>query len=534
MLLAGAVGRGRAAVFQFSVPVATAKGSNRAWLWIPPAAPEVRGVVMAGMTLMEREFVKDEVIRRACADEQIALAFLNCGLAAADLSQVLADLAAVSGYDELAHAPLLFVGHSAGGPQAKDCAIRFADRCFGVVQYRGGVPGGGSAVPPGIPALMMLGQFDEFGGTMRDETGREAWEGGRDALAAFRAADARNLGSVVVEPGAGHFGWSDRNAAYLALFLRKAARARIRADWPSSFLLQVQQKVETPRLPSLREIEPSGGWLTDLSLKTGGRFKAAPYDEYQGPRTSAAWHFDQEMAEATAAYHAGLWGRRDQFIKWSDPVWVDAGARFFFTQIQWVGDGQTLDVHPVYADKIPGQYDGKGPRWPEAGKPVGHCGAPILVKAVSGPVEVVGTNRLRIRFDALAPATEGGRITFMAWSAGDAEYRYTEQVGMMPRGFSGLKTGRPQRISFESLPNLRPDSAPVRLRATSDAGLLVEFYVAHGPAVVTDGMLGIAELPARAEFPIVVKVVAWQFGRGVEPYVPTATAVEQTIQIEKP
>jgi hypothetical protein len=31
-----------------------------------------------------------------------------------------------------------------------------------------------------------------------------------------------------------------------------------------------------------------------------------------------------------------------------------------------------------------------------------------------------------------------------------------------------------------------------------------------------------------------VKVVAWQFGRGVEPLVKTATPVEQTVLIEAP
>jgi hypothetical protein len=455
------------------------------------------------------------VIRKACADEQLALVFLKCGLGAADLQKVLDDFARVSGNDELARAPLFFVGHSAGGPQAKERAIQFADRCFGVVQYRGGVPGGSNAVPPGIPALMMLGQFDEFGGTMRDDTGREAWEGGRNALAAFRAANECNLGSVVVEPGAGHFAWSERNAKYLALFLRKAARAVIGAG-------------------SLRDINPASGWLTDLALKPGGRFNAAPYDTYPGPRTNAAWHFDREMAEATAAYHAGLSGRRDQFIRWSDPFYVDAGARFFLTKFQWVGDGQTFEVHPVYAEKYPGLHDGKGPRWPDAGRPVGHSPEPILVRPVGGPVVVAGTNRFQMQFDGLAPASEGGRVTFMAFSAGDAEFRYTEQVGMMPRGFNGFKTGKPQRITFAPLPNLKPDSKPLKLTAASDAGLPVEFYVAHGPAVVTNGMLAIHELPARAKFPIEVKVVAWQFGRGVEPLVQTATPVEQTIKIEKP
>jgi len=522
-LLTFIASEGCAAVFQFSLPLVTAKGTNRAWLWIPPSAPQVRGVVMAGMTLMEREFVKDPVIRRACAEEQLAIVFLDCGLSAPDITKLLAELAWTSGYDELAHAPLFFVGHSAGGPQAKQCAVKFADRCFGVVQYRGGGPGGSNAVPPGIPALMMLGQFDEFGGTMRDENGRESWEGGRDALAAFRAADERNLGSLVVEPGAGHFAWSERNATYLALFLRKAAQWRL------------------PVIPAsgsapgrLREIDPQRGWLTDLDLGNSTPYKPASCNQYAGPRANAAWHFDRELAEATVAYHVGLTGKRDQFIRWTDPVWVDAGARFFFTRVQWVDDGQTFEVHPTYADRYPGLYDGKGPRWALAGQQAGHASTPILVKTVGGPVMAVGAHRLRMRFDALAPASEGGRVTFMAYSQGDAEYRYTELVGMMPRGFGGLKNGKPQTITFAPLPNLKPDSPPLKLNATSDAGLPVEFYVTCGPAIIKEGMLRMAELPSRARYPIIVRVVAWQFGRGLEPLVQTAVPVERTFHIEKP
>lgn len=515
LLLLAIVNTLDAAVFQFSVAVTTARETNRAWLWIPPSAPQVRGVVMAGMTLMEREFVKDETIRRACADEHLALVFLNCGLSSPDLPQVLAELASVSGYDELARAPLFFVGHSAGGPQAKACAIKFADRCFGVVQYRGGVPGGSNSVPPGIPALMMLGQFDEFGGVMRDDSGRETWEGGRDQLAAFRAVDERNLGSIVVEPGAGHFAWSKRNADYLAIFLCKAAQACI-----------------TPE-GKLRAIDYRRGWLTELPGRGSARHPAAPYERYAGLKTNAAWHFDEELARATLAYHANLNGKRDQFIRWADPVWVDAGARHFFTKVSWVGDGQTFEVHPVYADKYPGLHDGRGPRWPNAGKPVGHSDAPILVKPVGGPVVAVGTNRLRIQFDALAPAGEGGRVTFMACSVGDTEYRYTEQVGMLPRGFGAFKNGKPQTITFAPLPRLKAGSPPVKLNAASDAGLPVEFHVAYGPAIVKDGNLCVAELPLRAKYPIAVKVVAWQFGRGIVPLVQTAKPVEQMTFIDK-
>jgi len=513
-----------AAVFQHTVAVATDRGEQAAFLWVPPEAGQVRGVVMGGMTLMEREFAKDPQIRRACADQQLAIVFLKCGLGAVDIRKVLDDLAKASGYGELSVAPLLFVGHSAGGPQAKAAAVKLASRCFGLVQYRGGGPWGGQELPPGIPALMMVGQFDEFGGTMRDEAGREQWEGSRDGLAAFRAKDERNLASLVVEPGAGHFAWSDRNAAYLGLFLRKAAAARIPPARP----------IDAAKPVALKRIDPRGGWLTDLTIKAPGEHEPAACDKYRGEKSKAAWHFDEETARATVAYHAGGFGKKDQFIAWSDPYWVDAGARFFFTQLKWVGDGQSFEVHPVYAGKYPSQHNGRGPRWPRAGQPAAHSTAPIRIRPVSGSVVAAGPNTFRMQYDSLAPATESSRVTFLACSVGDGQYRYTEQVGMMPRGFKGLTKGTEQTITFPPIGELKVGGAPVALKATSDAGLPVEYHVAFGPARVEDGKLQVAELPARATFPIAVKVVAYQFGRGVEPFVRTAPPAEQTTRIVKP
>ena len=507
-------------VFQYMIPVATPKAKSSAFLWIPPEAKQVRGILMVGMTLGERELVKDERIRKACADERLAIVFLKTGLGSVDIQKTLDDLAKASGYRELAVAPLFFVGHSAGGPQAKTAAVKMADRCFGVMQYRGGAPSWDPPLPPGIPALMMLGQFDEFGkAMMRDDKGRENWENGRDELAGFRAKDPDNLGSIVIEPGAGHFAWSGRSAAYQALFLRKAAQARI-PDW--------SMDAKTP--VHCKRVDLASGWLTDLTINASGH-PPARFGAYKGDKARAAWHVDRELAEATLAYHQGL-GKKDQFIRWTDSYSVEAGARFFFKDVSWVDDGQTFEVHPAYAATYPKtQKDGKGPRWPLAGKPVGHSQTPIKVRMVGGPFVAIGANRFRMRFDALAPATGAGRGTFLAYSEGDAEYRYTEQVGMMPKSFSGLDAGKEQTITFPPIGDLKANAAPVLLKATSDSGLPVEYYVAYGPVIIDNGKLRIAQIPARPTFPIEVKVVAYQFGRGLEPLVKTAQPVERSMRI---
>ncbi len=101
-------------------------------------------------------------------------------------------------------------------------------------------------------------------------------------------------------------------------------------------------------------------------------------------------------------------------------------------------------------------------------------------------------------------------------------------------GFKGITKGKDQTITFPPIGNLKANGGQVELTATSDAGLAVEYYVAHGPATIAHGKLKIEELPVRAAFPLAVKVVAYQFGRGAEPLVKTAVPVEQTIRNEKP
>jgi hypothetical protein len=330
-----------------------------------------------------------------------------------------------------------------------------------------------------------------------------------EAFRAFRAAEPARIVTLAVEPGAGHFAWSDRNGRLAALFIRKAAQA------------------------IGRRLDHTAGWLTDSDLKQP-QAPPAPYVEFTGDAATANWHFDREMAEAVVAYHRGLTGKRDQFLRWKNPYWVDAGTRYFFHNIAWVGDGQTFEVEPAYADTYPTPQPGGGPRWALAGQPAGHSTTPIRVRPVSGPIEAVGSNRLRFRFDSVAAVSDGYRATFLAYSDGDADYRYTELVGMLPRGFKGLTEGKDQTITFPPLPDVKATGDIIELQATSDAGLPVEYYVAWGPAAVQDGRLRITEIPARARYPIEVKVVAWQFGRGLDPRVKTAAPVERTFWIRAP
>ncbi len=309
------------AVFQYRIDIEVTQRDKtlqkQAFLWIPPKADQVRGAIICGMTLMEQHFVKDPQIRLACEDEKLAIVFMRCSLRHPDLQTVLDRFAERSGYRELSVIPMIFVGHSAGGGPALEHAAKVPGRCIALIQYRGGMPSVNKPIDPGIPSLAMLGQFDEFHGRMRTEDGVESWERALETLRVYRKNHPTSLASAIVEPGAGHFAWSDRNAAYLSQYIRKASRARI----PPAGNADAEKAVV------LKKIEYESGWLCSFDLKK--REPGAPVPDYGGDPVGAMWCFDEELAGATHAYHSGITGRKDQFLKWEDRYWVDAGARFF-------------------------------------------------------------------------------------------------------------------------------------------------------------------------------------------------------------
>jgi hypothetical protein len=513
---------GSQAIFQYTRPVTT--GDNKSFmsfLWVPPEAKEIRGVFVAGHTVIEREFVKTAALRAVCAEQKLAILFLKGGLMSTDIAKLLSEYAQQTPYAELAGAPMCFIGHSAGGPQAQQTAVKYADRCFGLIQYCGGGPYDGQELAASVPSLMVIAQFDEHSGTMRSAEGREQWMRYPTAMADYRAKNPQRLASLIVQPGAGHFNLSARNIGYMTEFVRAAAAARIPATWTMS----------GANGPTLITIPATAGWVSDFDLKAPKQAPAA-YDKYAGDKTTANWHLTEALAKATVKYHEGL-DRKDQFIQWTNPNWVDAGVRYYFNDLKWVDDGQTFEVNPEYRKTYPEALP-NGPRWALTGQPVGHSNAPIQIAQVSGPLVPVGTNKLRVVYDALAGVGEYERFNFLAFSLGDQEYRYTEVIGMAPRGFKSLNDGKSQTITFPPLANLKPNSPPMALTATSDAGLPVEYYISYGPAVVKDGKLHLAEVPARAQYPLGVQVVAYQFGKGNAPKVKSAAPVIQVIQIEKP
>lgn len=277
------------------------------------------------------------------------------------------------------------------------------------------------------------------------------------------------------------------------------------------------------------------GWILPLEPRPFRKDQLVSAGADQNEMNVGSWYPTRELAEKAVEFHAGITGKKDQFIRWENRHWVDAGARFFFMGLQFEPGTSVFQTNPVYAEKVPGQFDGKGPRWHHAGDTVENSGLPIEVVPIAGPIESAGDGKLRIRYSTPFPQGERNRYTFMARSPGNDTFRHTEQVGMAPRGYKGIRKGKPQVLTFPELPSEIPStSSPIELGAISDSGLPVDYYVAYGPGAVVEGKLVITDVPKRATFPIEIKVVATQPGSVKGPAIQQAEKAEQVLQITAP
>ncbi|MCY3019340.1 MAG: hypothetical protein NTW87_09985 [Planctomycetota bacterium] len=520
-----------AEVYQYAVEAKDSEGKNiTAFLWVPPEAGRIKGVLVGGLTLMEPAFAGDPLIRQACVDEKLAVVYFAPALDAVFnykeknsgelLQKALDDLAQLSGYREIAVAPLFPFGHSVSTLFASHAVCWNPGRCFGALLFKGGIsfpandPG---ASMLGVPILAVKGQFEEFGpgpsGVLRDFEDREAaWKGMRDRLLALRGKDDHHLVSLLVEAGASHFAWSERVSTYVALFIRKAAQRRI-PDWPA----------DSKGPPKLNEIDPASGALSSGDIGQAGE-QAANYKAFKGSPAKSMWHLDLELAAAHDAFHKGAFSKKPQFVTFADPksgkaIFVGHDLRLKLG-VNW-SEADTFKVAGTFLDQAPDKY-------PKVDGPVGHADGPVLFRAYGGTVEQTGADTFRVRLDGRQKV----RAEILAYHTGNPTYRYAEQQGraVLPER---LTQGKPQAIKFPETGPLRPDSPPVKLLATSDSGLKVRFYVEYGPAMIEEDTLKITEMPTRAVLPLKIKVVAYQYGSAVEPLVQSAEAVKQEILVVK-
>jgi len=530
VLLLFLVNPSQAAEWQWSVP----ESNSRAYLWAPPDCQRIRAIVLANHNMIEQGVLEHPTMRKALSDLGIAEVWVVPGLdikfdPAGDAGKRFQDLmdrlADVSGYEELKLVPVVTFGHSANATWPWNFAAWNPGRTLAVLSIHGDAPetnlpgfggkncGWGNRNIDGVPGLMVMGEY-------------EWWEDRLTPMFAFKQKYPKAALALLADAGHGHFDYSDELVSFLAMFIRKAAQTRL-------------PELSPPGKPAeLKAVEPEKGWRIDRWRKDKSPVAlAAPYAEYKGDTNTAFWCFDEEMAKATEEYYVVARGKKPQLLSvTNDRMDLEQGCgepvapRFIPIE-----DGMSFKLKAAFVDVVPDR--GNAARWADmpVGSALGHAtgGGPIVLSRIVGPVEKVDENTFRLHFGR-AEYTQDRRnndMWLLASHPGDRQYKSAVQQ-LMVRAVPN-KDGKLQTITFPELCDVKDGTKTVKLSATSDAGLPVQYYILEGPAEIDGDALKITDIPLRSKFPIKVTVVAWQWGFSGKDGVQTAVPVERTFKIVK-
>lgn len=489
---------------------------SQAYLWIAPACQEVRAVLVAQHNMEEITLMEDAAFRQRMGELGVAQVWVhpsfNHGFDFRDgawetLDAILHDLAAVSGYEELASAPLIGIGHSAAASWPYYLAAYKPERTLACISVSGQWPYHrdnwlchdiwGERTIDCIPCLETMGEYESA----------EGW-----ALRGLKERREHPLLplSMLACPAEGHFAYTPEKAQYIALFIRKALQ--------------------------YGHVDPTKeGWLAERWLRNQPpTTEPAPVAEYKGNREEAFWFFDREMVEATQAYQARFRALKPQLAG------LKQGGEFVpqrNTHMQLhptcttSEDGVTIPLEAAMYSEVPVGHN-RLPAW--TGRKVGEpleqgAGAPRL-SIISAPAEVVDEG-LRIAWNRLVQWSDKEvELDFAVVHPGDEHFKAAVQQAriMMPvRRAEGMG----QTIDFAPLRDVKRGTKSLPLKAVASSGLPVKFYVDAGPARVEGNRLVLTPLPPRTKYPVRVTVVAWQYGRTTHPEVATAEPVRQTFYI---
>ena len=526
------------AEWQWSVPVKGAienAGRSRAFLWIPPNCKRIRGVIVAQHNMEEIMILENPGFRKAmselgfaeiwCAPSFDHLFRFNQG--AGDVfNGMMNDLANESGYTELNDIPIVPMGHSAAASWPYYFAAWNPERTLAAISVSGQWPYfrnkdfapdiWGDKNNDFVPCLETMGEYESAG----------SWS--TEGLKERQQHPLMPL-SMLACPGEGHFSSSDKKAEYIALYIRKAVQYRMSKDLPVSGSVK------------LRLIDPSKtGWLVEKWIPNHPPTIApAPVNQYKGDTKQAFWFFDEELAKATVDYETAYRGLKPQLVGYQQGGKMVPQSNTHLQvnlKFQPLEDGITFQLAGAFYDTIPGGSP-RLPGWAglPVGSPIGHASGniPVTIDRICGPFEKLGKEKFALRFDR---ATEFNKprveLVFAAKHPGDNEYKQSIQQASMMVPIRNTE-GATQVIAFPKVSDQNTKSKSVKLIATSDSGLQVNYYVRQGPAEVEGNQLLFTQIPPRSKFPIKVTIIAWQYGRNSEPKIKTAEQVEQTFMIVK-
>lgn len=521
-----------AAEWQWSVTVPSVisdenKAPPRAFLWIPPTCERVRAVIVGQHNMLEEPLFESPIFRAALSELGIAEVWITpilggqaqFGVSEKDnFEKMLRLLAEASGYAELAQAPIVPIGHSAMADFPYLFASQWPERTLAAISLKGSWPdmkrsplcGAGEKLA-GVPVLLVSGEYE-----WADERAGKSL--------AFRRAYPNVPFSMLADAGAGHFDTHEKLAAFLGVYLRSAAQARL-SDSASL----------------LKPVDPTRqGWLMDRwRMGKAPLAAAAPVGHYTGKTDDAVWCFDEAQVRATERVQAAYQGKQVQLLGYYQRGEVVCQNPKAHAQVELTflpeADGRSFKLAGAFLDAVP---EGRPARWSglPVGSPIGHAagGGPVVIERICGPVAKIGEDTFAITFyrmgmDNLKRSNE---IWLMATHPGDAAYKRAVQQAVLHFPLRN-EQGAEQHITFPVIPDQKLGVKSVTLQATSDAGVPVSYYVREGPAEIEGNILKLTAVPPRTKLPVKVTVVAWQYGRASEPRLKSAIPIERAFQIVK-
>lgn len=491
----------------------------QAYLWIPEDCKQVRAILFAQHNMVEEGMLEHPHFRKTMSELGIAEVWVTPGInmpfdftkdAGEDFTYMMKQLADVSGYKELEHAPVIPLGHSAYATFPWNFAAWNPGRTLAIISMKGDAPQthltgyGGKNIEWGdrniddVPSLFIMGEY-------------EWWEDRITPAFNYISNHPNSVISLFCDAGHGHFDYNDELITYVCMFIKKAVQKRL----PKSM------SIHKPNI--LVNIKPELGWRMDRwrkdSLPTAA---AAPNALYKGYKKFSSWVFDKEMAGATEKYYAAARGKQQQFIGVKQngeilpPGNSHAGVNLRFVPIE---DGVSFTLNTFIADT-------------SRVKPASSFAkTSLLVDRICGPVKKITDTTFQISFNRLG--FNNPRRSFDIWllahNKGDEKYKSSVQQMNMKIPAQNTE-GAEQVIQFDSISNQRAGVRSIKLNAVSSSGLPVSFYVKQGPAYVAGDILYFTKLPPLTKFPVKVEVIAWQYG--INGKVQSAKPVEQVFYVK--
>ena len=516
------------AVWQWAMPVDGVISEENglppvAYLYIPPKTAKVRGIVVGQFNMLEQPILEHPKFRETLQKLDFAAVWIAPSLfgsafdfkdpeKAAAVGKMFEDLAKLSGYEELATAPLVGIGHSAMANFPWELAAWKPERALAGISYDGTFASQAGTLDEndlkhleGIPMLTRNGEY--------------SWAAGNDNGVKFRKAHPELAVSMVCDPGSGHFDVNDEVIEFLGLFLEKADRARNSDDGV------------------LRRVDATSGWLVDRWRGNNEpRVKAAPFAEFSGDE--GIWAFDEEYAKALEAHQARYRGKKVELIGYEQDGKILEDRRThaqIHPAFRPEADGLSVKLRGVFLDQVP---QGRAERWSgkKAGEAIAHGSDAerIQIFPICGPVVRIDNETMAVRFNrfGFTSSRRTGEIYMIAVYPGDDTYRRIVQQSVMMVPHRNTK-GLAQRIEFPEIPDQKAGTRSIQLQAKANTGMPVEYYVEYGPACLKDNELIFTEIPAGAKFPVEVSVVAYQYGNSGKPQLQSANPVTRKFRIVK-